>query len=69
MSTAVIVSASPEFGVIMVDYYCRPGRAGMTGLQRTVERLGVPVVDGVAAAVKVAESLVGKGLRTSRVGS
>jgi allantoin racemase len=46
------------------------GCAGMTGLQRAVgEKLGVPVVDGVAAGVKLAESLVGLGLATSRVGS
>lgn len=46
------------------------GCAGMTGLQRTVgERLGLPVVDGVAAAVKLAESLVSLGLTTSRAGS
>ncbi|CAM5745155.1 putative Hydantoin racemase [Streptomyces afghaniensis 772] len=46
------------------------GCAGMTGLQRLVgEKLGLPVVDGVAAAVKLAESLVALGLRTSRVGS
>ncbi|WP_030246629.1 MULTISPECIES: aspartate/glutamate racemase family protein [unclassified Streptomyces] len=45
------------------------GCAGMTGLQRVVgEKLGLPVVDGVAAAVKLAESLVGLGLTTSRVG-
>ncbi|MEV5609234.1 aspartate/glutamate racemase family protein [Streptomyces sp. NPDC052225] len=45
------------------------GCAGMTGLERTVSaRLGVPVVDGVAAAVRLAESLVGLGLGTSRVG-
>ncbi|KPI08569.1 Hydantoin racemase [Actinobacteria bacterium OK074] len=46
------------------------GCAGMTGLQRVVgEKLGMPVVDGVAAGVKLAESLVGLGLTTSRVGS
>ncbi|MEU5309863.1 aspartate/glutamate racemase family protein [Streptomyces sp. NPDC021562] len=46
------------------------GCAGMTGLQRTVgEKLGVPVVDGVGAAVKLAESLVTLGLTTSRAGS
>ncbi|MEV7884836.1 aspartate/glutamate racemase family protein [Streptomyces sp. NPDC002817] len=45
------------------------GCAGMTGLQRVVgEKLGLPVVDGVGAAVKLAESLVGLGLRTSKVG-
>ncbi|MGW0760074.1 aspartate/glutamate racemase family protein [Streptomyces sp. NPDC002814] len=46
------------------------GCAGMTGLQRAVgEKLGIPVVDGVGAAVKLAESLVGLGLMTSRAGS
>ncbi|MFF4523921.1 aspartate/glutamate racemase family protein [Streptomyces bluensis] len=46
------------------------GCAGMTGLQRTVgQKLGLPVVDGVGAAVKLAESLVTLGLTTSRVGS
>lgn len=45
------------------------GCAGMTGLQRAVgEKLGMPVVDGVGAAVRLAESLVGLGLTTSRVG-
>ncbi|MCD7437739.1 aspartate/glutamate racemase family protein [Streptomyces lincolnensis] len=46
------------------------GCAGMTGLQRVVgEKLGIPVVDGVAAAVRLAESLVALGLTTSRAGS
>ncbi|MFJ4923837.1 aspartate/glutamate racemase family protein [Streptomyces sp. NPDC088725] len=46
------------------------GCAGMTGLQRTLgDRLGMPVVDGVAAAVKLAESLVALDLTTSRTGS
>ncbi|MGW0734668.1 aspartate/glutamate racemase family protein [Streptomyces sp. NPDC002851] len=45
------------------------GCAGMTGLQRAVEeKLGLPVVDGVAAAVQLAESLVRLGLTTSRAG-
>ncbi|NGO68332.1 aspartate/glutamate racemase family protein [Streptomyces boncukensis] len=46
------------------------GCAGMTGLQRLLGReLDMPVVDGVAAAVRLAESLVGLGLTTSRAGS
>ncbi|MGV9499075.1 aspartate/glutamate racemase family protein [Streptomyces sp. NPDC003642] len=46
------------------------GCAGMTGLQRVVaDKLGLPVVDGVAAAVRLAESLVALGLTTSRAGS
>ncbi|MFD9402061.1 aspartate/glutamate racemase family protein [Streptomyces sp. NPDC060011] len=45
------------------------GCAGMTGLQQAVgAKLGIPVVDGVAAAVKLAESLVSLGLTTSRAG-
>ncbi|NGO78038.1 Asp/Glu/hydantoin racemase [Streptomyces sp. YC504] len=45
------------------------GCAGMTGLQRAVgDKLGLPVVDGVAAAVKLAESLVSLGLTTSKAG-
>lgn len=45
------------------------GCAGMAPLcARLGERLGVPVVDGVAAAVKFAEALAALGLRTSRRG-
>lgn len=42
------------------------GCAGMTGLAgELTAQLGVPVIDGVAAAVKLTESLVALGLRTS----
>jgi allantoin racemase len=45
------------------------GCAGMADLAGSLAReLGVPVIDGVAAAVKVAEALVGLGLTTSRHG-
>lgn len=45
------------------------GCAGMAGLCGTLQqRLGVPVVDGVAAAVKLAEALVGLGLQTGKLG-
>ncbi|WP_406854926.1 aspartate/glutamate racemase family protein [Alsobacter sp. KACC 23698] len=45
------------------------GCAGMADLAaRLSERHGLPVVDGVAAAVKLAESLVALGLRTSKIG-
>jgi len=45
------------------------GCAGMTDLAaRFADELGVPVLDGVACAVKLAESLVALGLRTSKVG-
>ncbi len=45
------------------------GCAGMSGLAAALQdELGVPVVDGVAAAVVTAESLVRLGLSTSRAG-
>jgi len=45
------------------------GCAGMADLcLRLQNELGVPVVDGVAAAVKLAEGLVGLGLGTSKQG-
>src|SRR6201747_1801925 len=46
------------------------GCAGMADLAATLsQKFGVPVVDGVAAAVKQAEALVGLKLTTSRRGS
>ena len=43
------------------------GCAGMSGLEQQLEeQLGVPVIDAVAAAVKMAESLVGLGKMTSK---
>ena len=45
------------------------GCGGMAALCRTLQqRLGVPVVDGVSAAVKMAEALVALGLRTEKLG-
>jgi allantoin racemase len=45
------------------------GCAGMADLGRFLkQRLQVPVIDGVAAAVKFAEALVGLGLNTSKHG-
>ena len=45
------------------------GCAGMADLARYLEgKPGVPVIDGVAAAVKFAEALVGLGLRTTKRG-
>ncbi|WP_329127062.1 aspartate/glutamate racemase family protein [Streptomyces sp. NBC_01465] len=44
------------------------GCGGMAGLEEAVrERAGVPVLDGTAAAVKLAESLTGLGLSTSKI--
>ena len=46
------------------------GCAGMTDLARDLQEFyGVPVVDGVAAAIKQAEALVSLGLTTSKKGS
>ena len=46
------------------------GCAGMADLpQKLSQKFGVPVVDGVAAAVKQAEALAGLKLTTSRRGS
>ncbi len=43
------------------------GCGGMAALCHTLQqRLGVPVVDGVSAAVKLAEALVGLGLHTDK---
>ena len=45
------------------------GCAGMADLAKYLEdKLQVPVIDGVAAAVKFAEALVGLGLKTSKRG-
>ena len=45
------------------------GCAGMADLcERLSAELGVPVIDGVAAAVVMAEGLVRMGLRTSKRG-
>ena len=44
------------------------GCAGMAGLEEAItSELGVPVIDGVAAAVRFAEAVVGLGLKTSKV--
>ena len=46
------------------------GCAGMASLDKELEQaLGVPVVDGVVAAVKLAEGLHDYGLKTSKVGA
>lgn len=43
------------------------GCAGMAGLDERLKReLGVPVIDGVAAAVKLVEAIVGCGIQTSK---
>jgi allantoin racemase len=45
------------------------GCAGMADLAKDLSNeLGIPVIDGVAAAVRFAEALVGLGLKTSKYG-
>lgn len=45
------------------------GCGGMADLPRQISNeIGIPVIDGVSAAVKFVESLVGLGLTTSKVG-
>ena len=45
------------------------GRAGMADLAGArTEEFDLPVIDGVAAAVKLAEAMIGLGLKTSKVG-
>ena len=44
------------------------GCAGMAGLEEAITgELHVPVIDGVGAAVRLAETVVGLGLRTSKI--
>jgi allantoin racemase len=46
------------------------GCAGMADLTEWLTReMGVPVIDGVVAGVRMVEALVGAGLRTSKVGA
>ena len=46
------------------------GCAGMTDLATWLkQQTGIPVIDGVAAAVKLVEALVGLGIRTSKLGA
>jgi allantoin racemase len=60
---AEIASALAEDGAEAIVLGC----AGMTDLARDLERkAGVPVLDGVACAVSLAESLVRVGLKTSK---
>ena len=64
---AIVAEAALAVSEDRAEVICL-GCGGMAGLTEQVEaRTGVPVVDGVAAAVTIAESLVRLGLRTSKV--
>jgi allantoin racemase len=44
------------------------GCAGMAGLEEAItSELHVPIIDGVGAAVRLAETVVGLGLKTSKI--
>ncbi|ANY08948.1 aspartate/glutamate racemase family protein [Pseudonocardia sp. HH130630-07] len=65
--TAIVEQARRAVAEDHAEVICL-GCGGMAGLQdRVREATGVPVVDGVPAAVTIAESLVRLGLRTSKV--
>ena len=71
-SEASVARISEEIGRAMAEDRAEAivlGCAGMADLAADLARRhGLPVVDGVAAAVTLAESLVRLGLRTSRLG-
>jgi len=64
---AIVGAAELAVRVDRAEVICL-GCGGMAGLDEAVRaRTGVPVVDGVTAAVKLAESLVALGLSTSKI--
>lgn len=64
---AVVAQARLAVEVDRAEVICL-GCAGMAGLDEAVtSALGVPVVDGVAAGMRLAQALVGLGLSTSKV--
>jgi allantoin racemase len=64
---AIVEQARQAVEVDRAEVICL-GCGGMAGLDDAIgNSLGVPVVDGVGAGVRLAEALVGLGLRTSKV--
>jgi allantoin racemase len=64
---AIVVAAATAVSSDSAEVICL-GCAGMTGLDSEISAAtGVPVVDGVTAAVKLAESLVSLRLSTSKI--
>src|SRR5260370_34407419 len=66
-SRAVVAEAAVAVGTDHAEVICL-GCAGMAGLEEAITtELHVPVVDGVGAAVRLAEAIIGLGLKTSKV--
>ena len=64
---AVVAEARKAVEIDHAEVICL-GCAGMAGLEEAItSELHVPVIDGVGAAVRLAEALVGLGLKTSKV--
>ena len=65
---AIVDEAARAVAEDGADVICL-GCAGMAGVTAAISsKLGVPAIDGVAAAVALAQALVGLGLSTSKVG-
>jgi allantoin racemase len=65
---AIVAEAARAVAEDGADVICL-GCAGMAGVSAAISaKLGVPAVDGVAAAVALAQALVGLGLSTSKAG-
>lgn len=70
---AAYAALKKQAGICLADDYAEAivlGCAGMTDIaERLQQELGVPVIDGVSAAVKMIEAMAMLGLRTSKVGA
>jgi allantoin racemase len=64
---AIVAEARQAVEIDRAEVICL-GCGGMAGLEEAVSsELHVPVIDGVGAAVRLAEALVGLGLKTSKI--
>ncbi len=64
---AIVAEARKAVELDHAEVICL-GCAGMAGLEEAItSELHVPVIDGVGAAVRLAEALVGLGLKTSKI--
>ncbi len=65
---AIVAEAARAVAQDGADVICL-GCAGMAGVTEAISaKVGVPAIDGVAAAVALAQAVVGLGLRTSKAG-